>query len=168
MIVEILSILSGSTALSTIVLGVLHYNTNKRLKEAEAASQEASAQIKNTEAEVAKTDGEHKVKEQLYDLIQKLNEQIGDVVVSSGDQIDLLNKHLSEELENRIVQTERLRNAQDELLAAKNEIILLTAEISMLKEKLSHYKNWMCERDYSDCQRRQPEQKIKCPYVSIE
>lgn len=168
MIVEILSVLLGSSLVGTVVTGIMYWKSSKKIKESEALKCEAEANLKKTEARIARTDGEHKAKEQLYDIISELNSQIKDVVISSGDQIDLLNKHLQEEIEGRAEQTTRLRICQDELLNAKNDIIALTTENAKLKEKLIHYMNWVCERDYTDCNRRKPEQKVKCPYSNIE
>lgn len=168
MIIEILSVLLGSSLIGTIVTGVMYWKSSKRVKAAEALSAEAEANLKKTEAKVARNDGEHKIREQLNDVISELSLQIKDVVVSSGDQVDLLNNHLKEEISARVEQTTRLRKTQDDLVNAKNEIIKLTSENAKLNEKLIHYKNWVCERDWTDCQRRKPEQKIKCPYSPIE
>lgn len=168
MIVEILSVLLGSSLIGTIVTSVMYWKSSKKLKEAEVVTAQATAQLKTIEANVAQNDGEHKAREQLYDIIAELNTQMKDVVISNGDQIDILNKHLLEEMTSKADQTGRLRKTQDELLEAKNEIIKLTSENAKLQSLLNHYKNWVCEREYSDCQRRKPEQKIKCPYSSVE
>lgn len=166
MIIEILSVLSGSSLLATIITSVMYWKSSKKLKEAEVITAQAEAQLKTIEADIAQNDGEHKAREQLYEIIAELNAQMKDVVISNGDQIDILNRHLLEEMTSKADQTERLRKSQDELLEAKNEIIKLTTEKAKLQSLLDHYENWVCEREYSDCQRRKPEQKIKCPYIA--
>lgn len=167
MIVEVLSVLLGSSLVGTIVTSIMYWKSSKKLKEAEVTTAEASAQLKKVEAKVAQNDGEHKAREQLYEIIAEMNAQMKDVVISNGDQIDILNKHLLEEMTAKADQTDRLRKYQDELLDAKNEIIKLTSENAQLNIEVEHYKNWVCERDYSQCQIRKPEQKIKCPYQPI-
>lgn len=168
MIVEILGIILGSSIVGNIVSYFLYKDSNKRFKQAETNIKEAEAQLKKIETEAAKDNNEHKAKSQLYEIIAEMNSQMKDVVVSSGDQIDILNKHLLEEIDRRQETTERLRKFQDELLESKNEIIKLTSEKADLTTKLNHYKNWVCHREYSDCQRREPEQKIKCHYTPID
>lgn len=168
MIVEILSVLLGSSLVSTVVTGIMYWKSSKKIKESEALKIEAEANLKKTEVKIARNDGEHKAKEQLYDIIAELNNQIKDVVISGGDQVDLLNKHLQEEMSNRVEQTKRLRKTQDDLANSKNEIIRLTSENAKLTQQLMHYKNWVCERDWTECKNRKPEQKIKCPYSPIE
>lgn len=168
MIVEILSVLLGSSVIGTIVTSIMYWNSSKKLKDAEVVTAQATADLKKIEASVAQNDGEHKAREQLYEIIAEMNSQMKDVVVSNGDQIDILNKHLLEEMTAKADQTERLRKIYDELLEAKNEIVKLTSVNADLTNKLNHYKNWVCERDYKDCQRRKPEQKIKCLYNHID
>ena len=168
MIVEILSAICGSSLIGTVVMSILFYNSNKRMKDAEATSQEAEAQLKEIETEVAKNDGEHKAREQLYGIVSELNDQMKDIIVSSGDQVDIISKQLTDELADKSIIRERLRDYQDKLLIAQEKIIELTTENSNLKMKIAHYKNWICERDFQDCSRRKPEQAIKCPYHTID
>lgn len=164
MIVEILSVVLGSSLLGTIFTSVLYYNSNKRLKELEIKAAEANAKLKETEAKVAENDSQHKSKEQIHEIMTEMYTQIKEVVVNSGDQIDILNKHLLQELQAKEETTARLRKYQDEVLDSKKQIIKLTEDKAELQKQLDHYKNWLCEREYSDCGRRKPEQKIKCPY----
>lgn len=164
MIVEILSAVCGSSLISTVVMSILYYSSNKRMKDAEVSSQEAEAQLKKIEAKIARNDGEHKAREQLHDVISELNNQMKDVIISSGDQVDIINKQLTDEMASKAEITARLRQYQDELLITKNEQIKLVQENSELRMELAHCKNWLCERDFEDCKRRKPEQKIKCPY----
>lgn len=168
MIVEILSAIAGSSLISTVITGLMYWSSSKKLKESEARSACAEASLKEVETKIAEQDGEHKAREQLHEIIIELNNQMKDIVISGGDQVDIINKQLTEEMASKAEITARLRTYQDELLVSKNQCIALIEENSNLKMKLEHYKNWVCEREYTDCQRRKPEQKIKCPYVKID
>lgn len=157
MIIEILSAVLGSSLIGTITTYFMYRGSEKRIKAAEAT-------LKEIEADAAKSDLEHTAREQLHQIINELNDQITQTIKINGDQIELLNQQLSSEIVAKSEQTARLRSTQDELSNAKDEIIKLTIQISDLKLRLEHYQNWICERDFTDCDRRKPEQKIKCPY----
>lgn len=84
------------------------------------------------------------------------------------ETIEFLQQQLNEKERRFAEQTEAVRRLNNEIIASMNKDIDEAKEIGGLKLQLSHYKNWFCCRDYRDCKRREPEQKIKTEYIPLD
>lgn len=62
-------------------------------------------------------------------------------------------------------QIERTRKANHQVVEAMQRELQYVRQIGMLQLELAHYKSWFCRRDYKDCKRRDPEQKVKTEYI---
>ncbi len=119
----ILSIISGLGLTGSGLLGfILHRNTNKRLKEAEASRAEAQANQDEWELE-------HQRLEETHKTIMTLNE----IIKSQGETISANNKALDDK-------TKRIREAQDREFQANAEKAALSQQVTELTRESGELK----------------------------
>lgn len=119
----ILSILSGLGLTGSGLLGfILHRNTNKRLKEAEASHAEAQANQEEWALE-------HQRLEETHKTIMTLNE----IIKSQGQTISANNKALDDK-------TKRIREAQDREFQANAEKAALAHQVTDLTREMGELK----------------------------
>lgn len=143
-IVSILSLVLGGGWGATQY--ILNRRINKRLLRAEASIKEEEAKAKQ------------------FALLKETN--------------DFLQARLQQKEQRFAEQIEATRKANANYTDAMHRIVELEKEkgemevayekcIAELRVKLEHFKYWFCRRDFIDCGRRDPEQKVKIPYTPL-
>ncbi len=128
--------------------------SNRRKAAAEADAAEARAD--NDEWQVHKDQIAH-----LSELCKAQTDHIRELTEQHA--------HERSEMEERFRnQTDRLREVQRALAKANDEIVKQIRECGRLMRLVEHFKNWHCRRDYADCERREPEQRLKTKYCPID
>ena len=127
--------------------------SSRRIRKAEAESAEAHAD--NEEWQVYKDQLAH-----LSGIVKTQNDLISEMTVRHAQE--------RRECEERFAnQTDRLREVQRALVTANERELGLSQELGRVRVLLEHFKNWHCRRDFTDCDRREPEQMVKTRYLPV-
>lgn len=127
----------------------------------------SSRRIRRAEADSAEAHADNEEWQVYKDQISQLT----DIVKTQNNLIkEMTEQHARERAESEArfaAQTDRLREVQRCLVAANDRELRLTQENGRLRQLVAHFKNWHCRRDFTDCDRREPEQQVKTRYLPM-